>query len=242
MISSRFGRPNEILETPRTVCRSEFCLYAVESVNGLHYSVLLGRSREGETVDENVLARNSVFKRAVEYFFCNGKASLGGFGDTALVEGESDNSRAVFLDERKDIFERLVLAVYGVYDRLAVVYAQTRFNYFRDRRVKLEGSVANALDSLDGSHHHLFFVDPRKSDIYVKDLRSCVYLLDSLRENVVNVISEESLLETLSRGVDSLADNAWLIYVNAVHGGGARARCLRFISRFLRALCPKVRQ
>ena len=58
-----------------------------------------------------------------------------------------------------------------------------------------------------------------------------MYLLDSLSEDIVHIMGEESLLEALfACWVDTLADNSGLIYGNAVHRGAGYA-CADYLSR-----------
>ena len=190
----------------------------MKCIESLHNAVLLGRSRQGKAVDENVLLGYAVFHGAAQYLLRNGETSVGSLGDTALVEGKSHHRGTVLLYDGEYGVEGVVLAVHRVNNWLAVVYAETCLKHLGDSGVQLEGSVADALYSLYSRHHHFLFVDTGKSHIYVQYLGACVYLLNCLTEDIVHIMGEESFLEALlACGVDTLADNTGLVYIHAVH-------------------------
>ena len=87
----------------------------------------------------------------------------------------------------------------------------------------MQRRVAHRLNSLDNARHHLLFVNFGVADVDVENLRSCVNLTESLRQNIVDVVVDKRLLKELfACRVNALTDNAR--HINLNRGAGAANR------------------
>lgn len=100
-------------------------------------------------------------------------------------------------DKRKNRCKALFLTVYGVQNRFAVVVAESGLNNLGLCGVNLERNITHTLNSLENTHHHLFFVNFGMTYIDIKNFRTALNLTESLGENIVNIIFNKRLLEQL---------------------------------------------
>ena len=153
----------------------------MQGLKSLTASRLFCGNRKSETVDIYIFSVNADSLGSFNNSFCNLKSALGGFRDT----------------------------VYGVQNRFAVVVAESCLNNLGLCGVNLERNITHTLNSLENTHHHLFFVNFGMTYIDIKNFRTALNLTESLSEDIVNIIFNKRLLEQLfACGVNSFADNS----------------------------------
>ena len=91
--------------------------------------LLFGGDRQGQAVDVHVAPVDAQSLGALDDALCYLKTAVGSLWNAVFVQGQSDDSRAVLLYERKHLGKALFLAVDGVDDGLAAVAAQSRVEH-----------------------------------------------------------------------------------------------------------------
>ncbi len=160
----------------------------------------------GETVDDNVFGPNAVLRRFFIDMLCDADAIVGIVGNTGLVQGQGHHHAAVLLHQREDRIHGLLLAVHGVDHGLAVVAAESRFQSLEICGVQLQGKGSDALELLHDLREHLHLINLRQADIDIQGIGSGAFLLETLGEDIVDVMVPEGFLKLLlARGIDALA-------------------------------------
>ncbi len=181
----------------------------MEPFEGLFAGGLFRGDRQGQTVDEDVFARDAERFGPLHDAFRDLKPLFRRLRDPVFVKGQSDDRGAVLFDERQDRRQALFLSVDGVDDGPAVVCPECRFKDVRFGAVDLERGVAHALDGLQHFDHHRLFIDLRQTDIDVEDLGTGLHLAQGLVQDVVDVVFLQGFFEQLLAGrVDPLSDDA----------------------------------
>ena len=196
-----------IADTERTV-QSETLVHLAHGTQRLHRLCLLRRYSEGQAVDDDVLALQSVLLRLRHNTLGDGDALRRRLGQPFLVHRKSEYCRPVMLCEREDGIHTFTFTADRVDDDASVRDAQSRLDYLRVRRVDLQGKVDNALHRLDNVRDNLLLVHALCADIDVKHLRARFLLGNREFLDIAVVLLEERLLEALlARRIDALADN-----------------------------------
>ena len=187
----------------------------MQSLKSLTASRLFRGNRKSKTIDIYIFSVNADSLGSFNNSFCNLKSALGGFRNTVFVKCKSDNRRTVLFDKRKNRCKALFLTVYGVQNRFAVVVAESSLNNLGLCGVNLERNITHTLNSLENTHHHLFFVNFGMTYIDIKNFRTALNLTESLSEDIVNIIFNKRLLKQLfACGVNSFADNSRTVDFN----------------------------
>ena len=92
------------------------------------------------------------------------------------------------LHEREDLFHDLFLSVYRVDQRFSVVDPERPLHRHRIGSINLQRQVQNALKLLHDIHHHLRFIDPRKSHVDVENIGAALLLGNTHGEDVCQVL------------------------------------------------------
>ena len=140
----------------------------------------IGGKRHCKRVKDDIFFIDAVFFRFFQNIFGNRQPAFGGRGDSAVVERERDNDAAVFLHKREDPVHALFFAVYGVYERFAVISAQGGFHCGYVRRVYRQRKIGHFLQLAHGGPEHIRFVDIRQTDVYVEHVDALFRLGDAL--------------------------------------------------------------
>ena len=193
--------------------KSKLILYSFHCIYCLHNIFLLRRSGKSKTIYIHIFFSNSVFKSLVKYFFSKLKSLVSTLWYAVFIKSKTYHSRTIFLYKRKNIFNGAVLSVYRIDDRLAIISPQSRFKHLRYSWIHLQRHIDNALQSLYSLDHHTLFVDSRQANIYIKNIRTCVYLLDSLTKDIVDIVCEKCFFKTLlASRIDTFANYSRLVY------------------------------
>ena len=128
-------------------------------------------------------------------------------GDTLFVYRKCDDKSAVLFDKGKDRGHDLILTVHGIDHRLAVICTKRRLHRHRIRGIKLERKIRHRLKFPDGLRKKLWLVDIGYAYINIEYMDILIGLAQSLVKDMIHVMLDESLLETLlSCRVDALSD------------------------------------
>lgn len=170
---------------------------------------LLGGNGKRQTVDKDVLFRGAVFLRCADDTFGVAKRSSALAGIPLSSRARPTTESAIFFDQREDAVHDFGLSVDGIYDRLAVVDSQSRFDGFGIGRIQLKREVENRLEIFYCFYHHFRLIDFRQTDVYVQNIGTGLGLFDALIDDIVHVIFDESLFKSLfSRRIDTFSDDA----------------------------------
>ena len=123
--------------------------------------LLLGRDRQRQAVDRNVLSGNARPLCLVHNPFGKIHALLRRSGQTAFPQRQRDDGCAVFFGQRQHAFKRRARGVHTVDQTLARRDAKARFNRCRVRRVDLQRQGHCAGDSRHHAAHHLRLIHAR---------------------------------------------------------------------------------
>ena len=170
--------------------------------------VVVGRDGHREAVDDDVLRRDAVLRRARINLLRDANAALRILGDTILIESQAHDHAAVLCDQREYGLKALLLAVHGVDHGLAVVEAKTALQCLQIRRVELQRQRRDTLESGHHRLHHLRLVDLRKAHVHIQHVRAGLFLFYALLQDVLDIARSERLFKALLAGrVDALADD-----------------------------------
>ena len=170
--------------------------------------VVVGRDGHREAVYDDVLGRNAVLRRARVNLLRDAHAPLDILRNSLFIEGKTYHHAAVLCDQREHGLKALLLAVYGVNHRLAVVEAKTALQRLQIRRVELQRQRRDTLESGHHRLHHLRLVDLRKAHVHIQHVRAGLFLLYALLQDVLDIARSERLFKALLAGrVDALADD-----------------------------------
>ena len=174
--------------------------------------VVVGRDGHREAVDDDILGRNTVLRRARVNLLRDAHAPLDILRNSLFIEGKTYHHAAVLRDQREYGLKALLLAVYGVNHGLAVVETKAALQCLQIRRIELERQRRDALESGHHRLQHLRLVDFRKTHVHIQHICARFFLLYALLQDVLDIARSERLFKTLLAGrVDALAyDNGAL--------------------------------
>ena len=163
--------------------------------------------RHRQRVKNQVFGLNAILLRLRQNAFGNGHAPVRRGGNAAFIQRERHYKAAVLLYQREHRIHALLLAVYAVHHRLAVIAAQGGFHGDSVCGVDLQGQIDDGLQLTYRSGDHLHLIDFRQTHIHIQHMHALFLLAETFTQNVVDVMRSQGFLEGLfARGVDALAD------------------------------------
>ena len=186
----------------------KFIAHAAQGLQGRQGALRVRGNGHRKTVDHDVLTGYSVPVCSLINLFCDRDTAVCRLRDPVLIQHQAHNYAAVFSDQGEDSLNALFFAVYGIHHGLAVVKTHAVFHGNRVRSIDLQGQGQDALESGDDCRHHLRFIDFRKAHIDIQNMGAAVLLIESLCQDIFDVIFPQSLFKLLfPGGIDPLADN-----------------------------------
>ena len=155
---------------------------------------LLHRGSQGQAVHIDVLARDAVLLGVCNDSLCDGKPFLCQQRDSLVVQGQRNDCRTIFFDQRQDGVHRAFLPVDRVDDGFSVVETQRLLDGFDIGGVDLQRSIQHALQLLNNQRQHPALIDLGHSHVDIQDLCACLQLRESLAEDVVKILLQDCLL------------------------------------------------
>ena len=129
-------------------------------------------------------------------------------GYSFFIQRKPDDYASVFSDKRKYAVHRLLLPADRINHCLSVIYAQRPLHCLNIHCVDLERQIDHALNLLHRFFHKRRFIDIRKSNIYIQDMRPVILLCDCFSQDIIQVVLFERLFKTfLTRRIDPFSDN-----------------------------------
>ncbi len=142
------------------------------------------------------------------------------FGDAVFIQRQTHHGRAVLLHNRQHTLQNLRLSVDRVHRSLAVIDPQPCLQCVRVGGIELQRHSDRALQLLYHSGQHNHFIHTGEAYVHIQDVRSGILLLDTHIQDIVQVIFQQCLLETLfPGGVDTLANHPHTIQSDGCHRG-----------------------
>ena len=144
LIISRWGRPKEIFDTPRMdfTPRSRIRSRVSRVVSA---PPAVGAHCHAQAVQDNILRADAVPGGLPEDLLPHCGPPLGSLRNPLLVQAEAHNHAPVLGSQRENLLHHLGLAVYRVYEGLAVVNAQGPLHGLDIGGVNLQGEVDDSL-------------------------------------------------------------------------------------------------
>ena len=106
------------------------------------------------------------------------------------------------------MLQAVLLAVDGIEHRLAVIKAQCFFHCFVIRCINLQRGIGNRLQRRHSLRSHCRFVNTRRSNVNVQNLRAYANLLQTEAAHIIKVTVDQCFLQTLFAGrINTFADN-----------------------------------
>jgi len=166
------------------------------------------RNGHRQTVNHDILMRNTVFLRCIVNLLCNPDAALCRGRNAVFIQCQTNNNTAVLAYKREHGFHAFHLAADRIDHRLTVVQAHAALHCDGIRGVNLQRQRDNTLQARNNALHHHGFVDFRQTDVDIKDMCAAVLLRHAFTEDVLDVILAQSCLEfALAGRVDTLTDD-----------------------------------
>ena len=139
----------------------------------------------------------------------------------------------------KNQIHALLLACNGINHRLAVINPQASLKCRRIRCVNLERQRERSLKARDSFRHDCRFIDPRKSYIDIQNLRTSLFLFNSLLQDIVKILLFKCFLQfLLPCRVNTFSDQNRLLSEKYGLRKG-RHRCSVFLHRSCERQVPR---
>ena len=124
------------------------------------------------------------------------------------------------MDDGQDGLQFLLIPVDGVDDGAAVARPKAGFDGFDIGRIDLQRQGHHPLHRRHDLSHHGRFIDPRKADVDIQDIRTGIRLFDGTLDDIVQIVLPQSLLEPfLSGGVDPFTNDTDPLQFRHMSGG-----------------------
>ena len=136
----------------------------------------VGAYRQAQGIDDDVFRPNAVLCRGLINLLRHPDTALSCLRDTALIQRQRHYNASVLLYQRKYRAHGLFLSVYGVDERLAVVYTHCPLHSHRIRGVQLKRQVDDALQLPNYLLQHGRLIDLRKSYVYIQNMGTVILL------------------------------------------------------------------
>ena len=137
------------------------------------------------------------------------------FGDAVFIQRQTHHGRAVLLHNRQHTLQNLRLSVDRVHRSLAVIDPQPCLQCVRVGGIELKRHSDRALQLLYHSGQHNHFIHTGEAYVHIQDVRSGILLLDTHIQDIVQVIFQQRLLETLKGQANVTKDGKTIrIYCN----------------------------
>ncbi len=186
----------------------QFGAQAVHETHDLHASAVDCADRHDERIDDDVGRGNAVIHSALDDLLGDGVAHVRILRDARLIVGNRDDRRAIFLDQRQDGLQSLVLAGHRIDQRLALVDPESGFERRDDRGIDRQRHVGDRLHELHGAREYCRLVGERYAGVDIQHVRAGLHLRPRIRFDAAEVARGHLGGEDLTaRRIDALADD-----------------------------------
>ncbi len=204
----RFGRPKEKFDAPQDRVDLELALQPAQEIHEPRPGVVDRADRHHQRIDDHILALDAEIGGALDDPLGDGEAHIWVLGYAGLVVGDRDHRGAVFLDERQDALEPLLLAGHRIDQRLSLIGGEAGFERLDDRGIDRERNVDRLLHQLDAFGEDPGLVGERNAGIDVEHLRPGLDLGQRLGDDPAVIARRHLGREQLAPGrIDPLADH-----------------------------------
>ena len=184
------------------------CLHCADNLTGNRRVISTGGNRQCQRVYNYIAAFNAVFCSTGNNFFSHSDTSCGSCRNTVIIKAQCNQHSTIFFSQRQHMLQAVLLAVDGIQHRLAVIEAQRSFHCFVIRCINLQRGIGNRLQRWHSLCGHCRFVNARRSNVNVQNLRTYANLLQTEAAHIIKVTVDQCFLQTLfACRIDAFADN-----------------------------------